>query len=47
MATKIGDVELGLVVNQQGFTNQLNGIQQKVMGFAKVLCWCVCGQETH
>lgn len=37
MATKIGDVELGLVVNQQGFTNQLNGIQQKVMGFAKVL----------
>lgn len=37
MGTKIGDVELGLVVNQQGFTNQLNGIQQKVMGFAKVL----------
>ena len=31
MATKIGDVELGLVVNQQGFTNQLNGIQQKVI----------------
>ena len=37
MATKIGDVELGLVVNQQGFTNQLNSIQSKVMGFAKVL----------
>ena len=37
MATKIGDVELGLVVNQRGFNNQLNGIQQKVMGFAKVL----------
>lgn len=37
MGTKIGDVELGLVVNQQGFTNQLNGIQSKVMGFAKVL----------
>ena len=37
MATKIGDVELGLVVNQQGFTNQLNGIQSKVMGFAKTI----------
>lgn len=37
MGTKIGDVELGLVVNQQGFTNQLNGIQSKVMGFAKML----------
>ena len=37
MATKIGDVELGLVVNQQGFTNQLNSIQSKVMSFAKVL----------
>ena len=37
MATKIGDVELGLLVNQKGFNNQLNGIQQKVMGFAKVL----------
>lgn len=37
MGTKIGDVELGLVVNQQGFNNQLNGIQSKVMGFAKML----------
>lgn len=37
MATRIGDVELGLVVNQQGFTNQLNSIQSKVAGFAKAL----------
>lgn len=37
MGTKIGDVELGLVVNQRGFNNQLNGIQSKVMGFAKML----------
>lgn len=37
MAIRIGDVELGLVVNQQGFTNQLNSIQSKVAGFAKAL----------
>lgn len=37
MAIRIGDVELGLVVNQQGFTNQLNSIQSKVVGFAKAL----------
>ena len=37
MATKIGDIALNLIVNQQGFANQLNSIQSKVMGFAKVL----------
>lgn len=37
MATKIGDVELGLVVNKQGFQNQLNGVQSMVSGFAKAL----------